>query len=116
MNPLRSKSSRFPESSAASCAEWLTPVRFALVLAGLIAAFFPEVLFGGKSFVFRDFGIFTYPTAYYQRACFWQGQVPLWNPLNNCGIPFLAQWNTVALYPLALIYLLLPLTWGLNFY
>jgi hypothetical protein len=92
---------------------WLTPMRFAFILAILIAAFFPDVLFAGKSFVFRDFGIFTYPAAYFQRESFWHGQVPLWNPLNNCGIPFLAQWNTVVLYPLSLIYILLPLTWGL---
>jgi len=93
---------------------WLTPGRFALVLAGLIAAFFPDVLFAGKTFVFRDYGIFTYPLAYYQRESFWHGEIPLWNPLNNCGIPFLAQWGTAVLYPLSLIYVLLPLTVGLN--
>jgi len=94
-------------------ASWLTPGRFALVLTALIVAFFPDVLFAGKTFVFRDFGIFTYPNALFQRECFWRGEIPLWNPLNNTGIPFLAQWNTVCLYPLALIYLLLPLTFGL---
>ena len=31
-------------------------------------------------------------------------------------MPFLAQWNTLALYPLSLIYLLLPLTWSLSFF
>ena len=103
-------------AAAGSGDAWLTPGRFALVLAGLIAAFFPEVLFAGKAFVFRDFGIFTHPIAYYQRESFWHGELPLWNPLNNCGIPFLAQWNTVALYPPSLIYLLLPLTPGLSLY
>jgi len=95
---------------------WLTPIRFAFVLAGLIAAFFPDVLFAGKTFVFRDYGIFTYPLAYYQRESFWHGEIPLWDPLNNCGIPFLAQWNTAVLYPFSLIYILLPLTGGLNVY
>ena len=79
-------------------------------------AFFPDVLFGGKSFVIRDFGIFTYPNAFFQRESFWHGEIPLWNPLNNCGIPFLAQWNTAALYPLSLLYILLPFTWGLNLF
>src|SRR5208282_3609848 len=41
---------------------------------------------------------------------------PWWNPLNCCGLPFLAQLNTLALYPLSLIYLLLPLTWSLPFF
>lgn len=95
---------------------WLDPRRFTLILAGLILAFFPGLIFGGKSLVFRDFGFFTLPNAYFLRECFWHGELPLWNPLNNCGIPFLAQWNTACLYPLTLIYLLLPLVWGLNFF
>ena len=95
---------------------WLTPTRFVLILAALVAAFFPDILFGGRSLFFKDFGAFTYPNAFFQRESFQHGRLPLWNPLNNCGIPFLAQWNTVALYPLSLIYLILPLTWGLNFF
>ncbi len=95
---------------------WLTPKWFALLLLGLIAAFFPDILLGTKSFAFRDSGIFTYPNAYFQHESFWRGEVPLWNPYNNCGIPFLAQWNTAALYPLSLIYLILPLSWGLNLF
>jgi hypothetical protein len=42
--------------------------------------------------------------------------MPLWNPLNNCGMPFLAQWNTLSLYPLSLIYLLLPMPWSLGIF
>ena len=55
-----------------------------------------------------------YPVAYYFRDCFRLGHWPLWNPYNNCGIPFLAQWNTMTLYPASLIYLLLPVPWSLN--
>jgi Bacterial membrane protein YfhO len=104
-----------PELSNVSDA-WLTPFRFAIILAALIAAFFPDVIFAGRSFVFRDYGIFTYPVAYFQRESFWHGEVPLWNPLNNCGIPFLAQWNMAVLYPLSLLYILPPLTWGLGLF
>jgi hypothetical protein len=67
-------------------------------------------------FVMRDFGLFSYPLAYFQRNCFWRGELPFWNPYNNCGVPFLAQWNTMALYPPALIYLVLPLSWSLGFF
>jgi hypothetical protein len=77
---------------------------------------FPGVLAGKQTFVFRDFGLFSFPAAFFQRECFWRGELPMWNPYNYCGIPFLAQWNTMALYPPALIYLLLPLTWSLPFF
>ena len=96
--------------------DWLTPARFAVVLALLIVAAFPQVVFGLQAFVVRDFGFFAYPLAQFQKECFWHGQLPFWNPYNNCGIPFLAQWNTMPLYPPALIYLLLPLSWSLSFF
>ena len=83
-------------------ADWFTAGRFALILAALIFAAFPQVLLGLQTFVVRDFGFFAYPLALYQRECFWQGELPLWNPYNNCGVPFLAQWNTMPLYPPAL--------------
>ena len=60
--------------------------------------------------------MFGYPLAYFHRQSFWRGELPLWNPFSNCGLPFLAQWNTLTLYPLSLIYLLLPLTWSLSFF
>jgi hypothetical protein len=88
--------------------------RFVLLLALLIFIFFPDVLLGTRTFVFRDFGLFGYPQAFYHRESFWRGEVPLWNPLNNCGIPFLAEWNTLAMYPGSLFYLLLPVSWALG--
>lgn len=94
--------------------DWLTPRRFAVALAALVAAMFPDVLFGTGTFIFRDFGLFSYPLASFQQECFWSGELPHWNPLNNCGIPFLAQWSGLALYPPALFYLLLPLNWALG--
>jgi hypothetical protein len=92
---------------------WATPQRFALILAVMIFIPFWNVLLGFETWGLRDFGVFSLPTAYFQRECFWHGELPLWNPYNCCGIPFLAQLNTLALYPLSLIYLLLPLTWAL---
>ncbi len=90
------------------------PLWFAILLLGLICAAFPEVVFGRNTFCFRDFGLFGYPLAFHHRESFWRGEIPLWNPLSNCGLPFLAQWNTLVLYPGALIYLLLPITWSLT--
>ncbi len=86
------------------------------MLAALIFASWPDVLLGSATFILRDFSVFGYPIAHYHRECFWRGELPLWNPLNNCGLPFLAQWNTMTLYPGSLCYLLLPLPWSLGFF
>src|ERR1022692_3040051 len=105
-----------PSHETGAADEWLTPRRFALLLGLLIVATFPGVLLGSPTFVIRDFGMFGYPLAYFHRQSFWRGHLPLWNPFSNGGLPFLAQWNTLTLYPLSLIYLLLPLTWSLPFF
>jgi hypothetical protein len=97
----------------ADSAAWLTIGRFAMILAGLIFVTYPQVVLGFHSFIFRDYGLFGYPLAHYHKECFWRGEIPLWNPYNNFGLPFLAQWGTMVLYPPSLIYILLPLPWSL---
>jgi hypothetical protein len=92
---------------------WFTFGRFAIILAVLLFIPFWDVLLGLKCFIVRDFGLFSYPVAWFHRECFWRGEIPLWNPYDCCGLPFLAQLNTLALYPLSLIYLLLPMPWSL---
>jgi hypothetical protein len=104
------------ETSENRAFNWFTPLRFGILLALLILATFPQVLLGLETFVIRDYGFFSYPLAYFQRECFWHGELPFWNPYNNCGVPFLAQWNTMPLYPPSLIYLLLPMPWSLSFF
>jgi hypothetical protein len=93
-----------------------SPGRFALLLGLLILAAWPKVLLGFEAFFFRDYGVLGYPFVQYHREAFWRGELPLWNPLSNCGAPFLAQWGTMTLYPLSLIYLVLPLPWSLGFF
>ena len=93
-----------------------SPARFGIFLALLIFAAFPQVILGVETFVARDYGFFVYPLAHFQKECFWRGELPFWNPYNNCGVPFLAQWNTMPLYPPSLIYLMLPLGWSLSFF
>lgn len=104
--------SETPENRATA----FTPARFALLLGLLIFAAFPQVILGLETFVARDFGFFASPLAHFQQACLRQGRLPFWDPYNNCGVPFLAQWNTMPLYPPALIYLGLPLGWSLGFF
>ncbi len=98
---------------------WLdmfTPGRLAGLIVLFVFALYPGVILGTHSFFVRDFGLFTYPVAYYAHESFWHWQVPLWNPLNNCGVPFLAQWNTSVCYPLSLLYMIFPLPWSLSFF
>lgn len=95
---------------------FFTPLRFGILLALLVFAAFPQVILGLQTFVARDYGFFSYPLAHFQKECFWHGEIPFWDPYNNCGVPFLAQWNTMPLYPPSLIYLLLPLPWSLSFF
>jgi hypothetical protein len=109
-SPQPSANSRLdPDADA-----WFGPGRFLLLLAVFLFLAFPGILLGQETFFFRDFGIFGYPLAQYHRDCFWRGELPLWNPLNCCGLPFLAQWNTLTLYPLSLFYLIFPLSWSLG--
>jgi hypothetical protein len=96
--------------------DWLRPSRFAMILAAFVILQFPNILLGAETFFFRDFGFFGYPLAAYHRDSFWQGELPFWNPYNNAGLPFLAQWNTMVLYPGSFIYLFLPMPWGLNLF
>jgi hypothetical protein len=93
-----------------------SPWQFGLLLALLILATFPQVVFGLETFVARDYGFFVYPLAHFQKECFWRGELPFWDPYNNCGVPFLAQWNTMPLYPPSLLYLTLPLEWSLSLF
>ncbi len=103
------------ESAVSSHADnWLRPRWFAAILGLFVFASFPQVIAGLQTFVYRDFGYFGYPLAHHLRESFWRGEIPLWNPLNNCGLPFLAQWNTQCLYPPAMFYVLFPLSWSLG--
>jgi len=88
--------------------------RFLLILGLLIFITYPGLILGTQAFCYRDAGLFSYPVAYYLRESYGHGHWPLWNPLSDCGIPFLAQWNTLALYPFSLFYILCPMPWSLN--
>ena len=114
LNEMRGIGATKGRSSGFSLDFLSTGAGFALLLATFIVAWFPEVAFGTRSFVFRDFGMYGYPVAHYFRESFWRGEVPLWNPYSNCGVPFLSQWSTLVCYPGSLFYLLLPLPWSLN--
>ncbi|MBG89780.1 MAG: hypothetical protein CMO80_23170 [Verrucomicrobiales bacterium] len=104
-----------PVSETDSC-PWLTTRRFALLLGGLLLLSFYPVLVGNQAWFYRDYGFLGYPFAFFNREALWSGEIPFWNPLIHCGVPHFAQWNTMVLYPGSLIYLLVPLPWGLAWF
>jgi hypothetical protein len=93
-----------------------SPACFLLFLSGFLFAAYPKEILGINTFFYRDYGVLGYPFVFYHQECFWRGELPLWNPLSNCGAPFLAQWGTMTLYPFSILYLLLPLPWSLNLF
>jgi sorbitol-specific phosphotransferase system component IIC len=52
-----------------------------------------------KVFALRDFPTFGLPICDYLGWSLLNGEIPLWNPFSNCGVPFAAQWNTMVFYP-----------------
>jgi hypothetical protein len=118
MNGLAHPGAQVPAASpAVELERWRLNFRsFALLLGLLVLAAFPDVLLGGRTFFYYDFTSIGIGYAQYHRDCFWRGELPLWCPLSNCGIPFMAQWCTLVFYPPALIYLLLPLPWSLSLF
>lgn len=104
------------EQSPVNSTVWFTGGRFAAMLAALIAIQFWDVLLGSHTFFYRDYSLFGYPNAHILSAGIWNGEIPLWNPDSHCGIPHLAQWNTLVCYPPAILASALPQPWSLGFF
>ena len=93
---------------------WHRPLGFAILLATAVVGANYQVVFGGETFVLRDYSLFGYPLALHVKESLLAGEFPLWSPYNECGHPFLAQWNTMALYPPGWLGLAFPLSWFLG--
>jgi len=94
-------------------AEWLTTRTFLLILAAALIFAFPRVALGLHTFFYRDFGALGYPGSIFMRTSLLQGTLPLWDPYNHCGAPYLAQMGQW--YPPAWLGCFLPLPWAENF-
>lgn len=77
---------------------------------------FPFVFLAMETFVLRDFAAFGYPLAAHLKQSLLSGEIPHWNALNDCGLPFLAQWNTMVCYPGSLLLLVVPLSYSLGLF
>jgi hypothetical protein len=96
--------------------ESFTCARLAIVLLLFLVAAYPEVIRGTYTFYYRDFGNFGAPLAHYLRESLLRGEIPLWNPLSDCGYPFAAQWSTMVFYPGSLLFLVAPIRWSVGFF
>src|SRR2546427_75169 len=100
-------------SSADAGALEISGRRFVLLLCAAIVATFPKVLLGTHTFFYRDFGAYCYPLTFYTRWSLLRGELPLWNPYIQCGVPHLAQLGQW--YPPLLVASFLPMPWAVNF-
>ena len=83
-----------------------------IVAGGLFAWIFAESLFGSGMFCFRDAAHYYYPLFEFTADQWAKGQVPLWNPYENLGVPLAADVTASVFYPGKLIFAL-PLGYDL---
>lgn len=79
-----------------------------LLLAMMVALFLAPAMFGGRVFFLKDAQIWFYPSRLAWRARILAGDLPLWMPELDLGMPFLAEPGNSVLYPLNLLLLLTP--------
>jgi len=84
------------------------------IFALVAACFFHEAIFSGKVFSARDHYLFFMPRRFFALETLLNGSLPLWNPLNACGVPFMANVQSSIFYPLSALVYLLPFPDGYN--
>ncbi len=84
-----------------------------LVLLGLL--YFYRPLFMGATVYFRDLSLYFYFPKQLLMDFIHAGELPLWNIYQQGGQPYLADISNFPLYPLNVIYLLLPLLKAYNY-
>ena len=91
---------------------FLAPFGFATLLALLLMVLLPQLVPALNTSAGQD-AASTLSMVQFHQDCLRLGELPHWNPHINGGVPFLAQWKTMTLYPPALLCLVLPLKWAL---
>src|SRR5215472_13209974 len=65
---------------------WTTGA-FVLTLACALFACFPKITLGTHTWFYRDYGAYLYPLNVLTRNSLLRGELPLWNPYSQCGVP-----------------------------
>lgn len=79
---------------------------FLIAIIGALPFLLP--LIRGEVFVIRDHYSYFLPMRFFTAAAMRSGQLPLWNPYNASGEPWLANPQTAVFYPPAWIFLVAP--------
>ncbi|MDI6736239.1 MAG: YfhO family protein [bacterium] len=87
-----------------------------LFLAVLIFIFFSKLFLSDYIYYAKDFFRYFYPTHYFASHWIREGIIPLWNPYNSCGVPFLAALQSQVLYPFSFIIYFLPINFGMKLF
>ena len=82
-------------------------VAFAVIVAAALVVFGPAFA-KGEVFVFRDHSDYFQPMRMFTAQHLRAGRLPLWNPYNASGEPWLANPQTAVFYPPAWLFLVLP--------
>ncbi len=80
----------------------------AVPLTALVALFYHDLIFRGLILGDYDAFAYFYPLRQYAADALRQGRFPLWNPDLFLGAPFFANVQTAVLYPLNVLFLLMP--------
>src|SRR5262249_37410533 len=84
----------------------LTGITTAVWRWGIVASWAPQ---GSWTPGFGDLTAYFFPKWVHGTAAVLSGRIPLWNPLELCGLPFLATAQVAALYPVKiLVFALFP--------
>jgi hypothetical protein len=82
----------------------------------LLLFFYRAALFQGEQFGFRDAAHYYYPLYHKVQEEWNAGRWPLWDPSENAGMPLLGNPTAAVLYPLKVIYAILPYPWAARIY
>lgn len=93
MKKNRESPTRFSADHHWEPADWQCVV----LLGALVAVFFHKILLG-NAFLWEDFLYQWYPFRQFAASSMAQGELPLWNPYNFNGMPFLADIQTQVFY------------------
>lgn len=78
------------------------------ILGAALLAWCFAGLSGGEMFAVRDAAHYYHPLLQYIRDQWRSGQLPLWNPYQDLGVPLAAGGTAAAFYPPALVIVLAP--------
>jgi len=111
MSQEQSADKRWPDVLARHAATWLPHV----VIIGCHLILFWTMLCGQKAPGFRDTAYLYYPLFEWTDRQWEEGELPLWNPNDNFGVPVVEDCSTSVFYPLKSVFWLRALPYPTRF-